>query len=121
MATFENYKTRTYLAGENLTQFRFVTLEADGNVDLADAAGETCVGVVINDPSTGGAATVAYEGRVLVETGTGGVTRGGAVATDASGKVVDATSGDIILGYARETGVAGQIVAIDFFLGGNAN
>lgn len=120
MATFENYQTKTYVAGSDLSshQFGFVALASDGEVD-ACGDGATAVGVLLNDPAAGGAATVAYSGRVLVECG-GTVTNGGEVASDSAGLCVDATSSDVILGYAREAGVTGQIIAIDFFLGGNA-
>ena len=53
------------------------------------------------------AVTVIMTGSVMVEAG-GTVTNGGAVATDATGRAVDATTGDIIMGYAREAGVVNQ-------------
>jgi len=118
MATMQNVETKTYVAG-SAKQFHFVALAADGQVDAA-GAGVASVGVLLNEPTAGQAATVAYSGRLMVEAG-GNVTRGAAVCSDAAGACVDAASGDIILGYAREAGVDGQIIAIDFFLGGNAN
>jgi hypothetical protein len=43
MAVIQTRDTRTFIAGEDLSaaQFKFVTLESDGQVDLADSAGET--------------------------------------------------------------------------------
>ena len=49
MATMQSRDTRTFVAGEDLSaaQFKFVTLEAGNVVDLADSAGENCVGVLL--------------------------------------------------------------------------
>jgi hypothetical protein len=73
-------------------------------------------GVLLNDPVAGGAATVAYDGRVTVVCG-GTVTRGGEVASDASGEAVDATTDDVIVGYALEAGVDGQVITIELARG----
>ena len=50
MAVMQSRDNRTFVAGEDLSaaQFKFVTLEADGQVDLADAAGENAIGVCIS-------------------------------------------------------------------------
>ena len=71
MAVMQSRDTRTFIAGEDLSsaQFKFVTLEADGQVDLADAAGERAIGVLLNEPTAGKAATVAMTGKVMVEAG----------------------------------------------------
>jgi len=122
MATMQSRDTRTFVAGEDLStaQFKFVTLEADGQVDLADSAGENCVGVLLVEGAATRAVTVVMTGSVMVEAG-GTVTVGGAVATDATGRAVDATTGDIIMGYAREAGVAAQVIEIELIQGGNAS
>ena len=122
MATMQSRDTRTFVAGEDLStaQFKFVTLEADGQVDLADSAGENCVGVLLVEGAAARAVTVVMTGSVMVEAG-GTVTNGGAVATDATGRAVDATAGDIIMGYAREAGVAAQVIEIELIQGGNAS
>ena len=122
MAVMQSRDTRTFVAGEDLStaQFKFVTLESDGQVDLADSAGENCIGVLIVEGEAGRAVTVVMTGSVMVEAG-GAVTNGGAVATDATGRAVDATSGDIIMGYAREAGVANQVIEIELIQGGNAS
>lgn len=122
MAVMQSRDTRTFNAGEDLSsaQFKFVTLEADGNVDLADAAGERCVGVLLNKPDAAGkAATVAMTGKVMVVAG-GSVTAGDEVATDASGDAVTAASTNIVMGYALEDAVDGQVFAIELIQGGNA-
>ena len=122
MAIMQSRDTRTFVAGEDLStaQFKFVTLEADGEVDLADAAGENCIGVLLVEGAAAKAVTVAISGSVLVECG-GTVTNGGAVATDATGRAVDATTSDIIMGYAREAGAVNQKIEIELIQGGNAS
>jgi hypothetical protein len=121
MAVQESRDTRTFIAGEDLSssQFKFVTLESDGQVDLADAAGENCMGVVINDPASGGEATVVVSGKTVVTAGDT-IAAGAAIATDASGDAVTAASTNIIMGYALEAGVDGQVIAVELIQGGNA-
>ena len=121
MAVMQSRDTRTFIAGEDLSsaQFKFVTLESDGQVDLADAAGENCVGVLINDPAAAEAATVVMSGKVMVTAG-GTIAAGAAVATDAADDAVTASTGNIVMGYATEAGVDGQIIAIELIQGGNA-
>ncbi len=121
MAVQESRETRTFIAGENLatSQFKFVTLESDGQIDLADAAGEKCIGVLLNDPATGGEATVVVSGKTVVQAG-GTIAAGASLATAADGQAVTASSGNIIMGYALEAGVDGQTIAVELFQGGNA-
>jgi hypothetical protein len=121
MAVMQSRDTRSFVAGESLTaaQFKFVTLESDGQVDLADSAGENCIGVLLNNPAAAAAATVAVSGKVMVTSG-GTIAAGAAVATDASGDAVTAASTNIIMGYALEAAVDGQVMAIELIQGGNA-
>ena len=121
MAVTESRNTRTFIAGEDLSaaQFKFVTLESDGQVDLADLAGEQCIGIVENDPAAGAEATVVVAGKTRVVAG-GTIAAGAAVATDAAGDAVTASTGNIIMGYAMEAGVDGQVIAIELIQGGNA-
>ena len=120
MAVMQSRDTRTFIAGEDLSsaQFKFVTLESDGQVDLADAAGENAIGVLLNDPAAGEAATVAISGKVMVTSG-GTIAAGAQVQTDASGYALTAAAGDVVLGYALEAAVDGQVFAIELIQGGN--
>jgi hypothetical protein len=113
--------TRTFVAGEDLStaQFKFVTLETDGKIDLADSAGENCVGVLLVEGAAHRAVTVVITGSVMVEAG-GTITNGRAVTTDATGRAANATAGDIVMGYAREAGVVNQVIEIELIQGGNA-
>ncbi len=120
MAVMQSRDTRSFVAGEDLSakQFKFVTLESDGQVDLADSAGENCIGVLLNSPAAGEAATVAISGKVMVEAG-GTIAAGAAVQADANGDALTAASGDVVMGYALEAAVDGQIMAIELIQGGN--
>lgn len=120
MAVMQSRDTRTFIAGEDLSsaQFKFVTLESDGQVDLADAAGERAIGVLLNEPTSGKAATVAMTGKVMVVAGAA-VTAGAALQTDASGDAITAAAGDYVMGYALEDAVDGQVFAIELIQGGN--
>src|SRR6056297_1239117 len=120
MAVMQSRDNRTFIAGEDLSaaQFKFVTLESDGQVDLADAAGENAIGVCLVGGAAGAAVTVAISGKVMVEAG-GTIAAGAAVQTDANGDALTAATGDVVLGYALEAGVDGQIIAIELIQGGN--
>jgi len=120
MAVMQSRDTRTFIAGEDLSsaQFKFVTLESDGQIDLADAAGENAIGVLLNDPAAGEAATVAVSGKVMVTSG-GTIAAGAQIQTDASGDALTAATGDVVLGYALEAAVDGQVFAIELIQGGN--
>ena len=127
MATMLSRDTRTFEAGEDLSaaQFHFVTLEADGQVDLADADAENCIGVLLNNPDAAGkAATVVVSGRVLVEAG-GAITAGDAVATNNAGEAIELTDSSsataVTMGYAVEDAVDGQIFTIELIQGGNVS
>lgn len=120
MATSGQQIRETMVAAADLSthQFKFVTLGASG-VTLT-GAGAAADGVVINNPTTGGAATVVVFGRVPV-VASGTITAGANVASGANGTVAAATTGNVILGKATEAAVAGQVITVDFFKGGNAS
>lgn len=122
MATQNAYVVETFEAGQDLSakQYHFVTMASDGQVDPT-GAGAAADGVLQNAPSAvGRAAAVAVQGRLKVLAG-GTITNGANVASNAAGKVVAASTGNIILGKALEAGVDGQYITIDFFKGGNAS
>tara|TARA_R110000868_G_scaffold46507_1_gene153540 strand:+ start:3521 stop:3895 length:375 start_codon:yes stop_codon:yes gene_type:complete len=120
MAVMASRDNRTFIAGVDLAaaQFKFVTLESDGFVDLANSAGENCIGVCLVGGAVGAAVTVAVSGKVMVEAG-GTIAAGAAVQTGADGTALTAASGDVVMGYALEAGVDGQIIAIELIQGGN--
>jgi hypothetical protein len=112
MAYMNDVKTRTFEAGQALaTQFIFVTQASDGQVDPT-GDGLRSDGVLLTPATAAGeAVTVAYDGRVKVLAG-GSISKGGAVASNASGRGVAATSAEIILGYAEEDAANNQIITV---------
>ena len=86
MAVMQSRDNRTFIAGEDLSaaQFKFVTLESDGQVDLADSAGENAIGVCIVGGAAGAAVTVTVSGSVMVEAG-GTIAAGAAVQAGGDG------------------------------------
>jgi len=121
MAVFQSRDTRTFEAGGDLSagQFKFVVLAADGQIDLA-TDGAAAVGVLLNQPDAAGkAATVVVSGKTAVTAG-GSITAGDDIASDLNGDAITAATGDIIVGYALEDGVDGQVIAVELINGGNA-
>ncbi len=120
MAVMQSRDTRTEIAGEDLSsaQFKFVTLEADGFVDLADSAGEAVYGVCLVGAAAASAVTVVRSGSCMIEAGAA-VTAGDQLQTNAAGEAITAASGDVVVGLAKEDGVDGQIIEMEIITGGN--
>ena len=93
----------------------FVTISGSRTVAPAGSAGAQVYGVLQNAPKTGQAADVGIFGITKVVTGSGGVTAGHTIMTDANGCAVNWTSGSSYAqaGYALET-VAANSVATCF-------
>jgi len=121
MATQGNQTRESMVAGADLSakQFTFVIGNTVDNTVVAAGNGAAADGVLINDPTSGQAATVVVAGRVIVEVGTGGLTAGDLVGVDANGAAVTATTGDVVVGKCVTAGAAGAVATIDFFRGGN--
>jgi len=120
MAVMQSRDTRTEIAGEDLSsaQFKFVTLESDGYVDLADSAGEAVYGVCLVGATATRAVTVVRTGSCMVEAGAT-VAAGAQLQTNAAGEAITAASGDVVVGIAKEAGVDGQIIEMELITGGN--
>ena len=95
-----------------------ITAPESRAVTPSGTAGRQIYGVLQNAPKTGQAADVGIFGVTKVVTGSGGVTAGGIVMTDANGCAVawTAGSGYAQVGYAIET-VAANAVATIFLWG----
>ncbi|HZT29506.1 MAG TPA: capsid cement protein [Bryobacteraceae bacterium] len=92
------------------SQFCFVVVNSSGQLALPSAGGEAD-GILQDKPNAQGVqAELAVLGVSKVVVGTGGVTAGDLLATDANGKAVTAASGNKILGRALATGAAGVII-----------
>ncbi len=117
----ESLRCVTLEAGQDLSasQFCFVSVAGDGQVDPT-GAGALTDGVLQNDPNaTGTAATVAIGGISRVVCG-GVVNRGALIASDASGRAVAATTGAEIAGRALTAGTAGALIPVLLKLSGRA-
>ncbi len=113
MAVSENLNSNlTYISGAALTQYTFVVgPAADGQIDPA-GAGAAAIGVVLDDAAGAGkAVAVARDGRVKV-LAAGTIARGANVASNATGRAVAASTGNIILGIAEDAAVTGQYVTV---------
>lgn len=123
MATMGNQIRETMIAGADLSakQFTFVKMNTTDSTVVSAGNAEAAFGVLLNDPTSGAAATVVTHGRVLIEVGTGGLTAGDTVGVDANGEAVASATSDIIVGYCVEGAAAGGRATIDFFRGGNAS
>ena len=122
MATQGNQIRESMVAGADLSalQFTFVKMNTTDSTVIAAGNGEAAFGVLINDPTSGQAATVVTHGRVMIEVGTGGLTAGDLIGVDANGEAVTAASPDIVVGQCIVGASAGERATIDFYRGGNA-
>jgi hypothetical protein len=95
--------------------YRFVSWNGSGGVALVGSAGAAATnglaGVLYNSPRSGEAASVAVEGyaRVYCQNSVAPQTF---ITTGASGGVVAAASGDIVLGRAMEKAVPGDVMEV---------
>jgi hypothetical protein len=114
MAVQEALISVTIPAGADLRthQFKFVSVNSDGNVVLT-ANNALAHGVLQNAPNTGEAATVAISGIVKVKCD-GVVTRGGQVSSAANGLAKNPTTNSSRLGVALATGAANAVIPVLF-------
>lgn len=113
MALKESQVNVTLEASGDLSaqQYRAVVVDSNGQAAVAGAA-VVIDGVLQNNPAAiGRAATVAISGVVKMKCG-GAVTNGGPVTTDASGDIVNAATGNPIVGIALATGSSGGIIPV---------
>lgn len=97
------------------SQYRFVVVTAEHTIGSPSASGDKALGVLQNKPdgsTVNEAATVGVLGISKVEVGTGGVTAGDEVTTDADGKAITAASGNNIAGVALATGADTEVVPV---------
>lgn len=96
---------------QSANQYKFVKYSASG-VEVCDTAGEAAIGVLQNKPTAGQVCEIGFSGVSKVTVGTGGITAGNNVQSDASGLAIAAAIGDYSQGVALETGAAGARVAV---------
>lgn len=115
MSTTENMLFITVQAGADLSAslYRFGVVAADGQVDPVGTAGADADGVIMNKPTAAGQPTqLAVGGVAKVVVGTGGVTAGAKLQSDATGKAITAASTKHVVGKALATGAAGDIIPV---------
>jgi Uncharacterized conserved protein (DUF2190) len=121
MATVDNIQTISAVAGANLSgsQYLFVKQHSVAGEVVVAGNGENALGVLVNDPVAGQAATVAIAGKMKVIAG-GTVAIGALVSADAAGKAVVPATGEYALGFAVTAGVANQVMEILLINSGRA-
>ena len=103
-----------------------VTLVGDQTVSASTTDGEVCIGVATQSVADGDEVmVVGNSGRVLVTGGASGISAGDELAsyggTGDDGTVNTAASGDYIVGYALESGGAGDTLVAVVDRGGQVN
>ena len=85
----------------------------DRAVDLASTGGEAITGILLNNPKSGESAIVKYVGFTPAVIGTGGVTAGQALMTEAAtGKLIAQTSTNAKVAVAVESANAGELALV---------
>jgi len=113
MAVHENVHSLTILANADLStnQYSFVSRNSTNRIALT-GAGLSADGVLYDKPSVAGrAAQVAISGVAKVLLG-GTVAAGDEVTSDATGRAVVATTGDVILGVCTIGGAVTEIGSV---------
>lgn len=116
-------RATTMVAGQDLSssQYRFVSLASDGQVDPT-GYGLEAEGILQNDPDTAGkAASVAtIQGDISMCVAGGVVRVGKDVMSDANGRAIEATAGGRVQGVAMiAASASGQIISVMLKKGGN--
>lgn len=94
-------------------QFKFVKLDANGNVVLCAAATDIPIGVLQNTPKSGDAADVMVVGVSKVSTGAVALAIGALIGTDANGQGVALVAGTDTTKY-----VCGRVLTASTVQGG---
>jgi hypothetical protein len=93
-------------------QYYIVDCGADNTATLASVAGQAAIGVLQNDPAAGEAAIVRTGGVSKVIVGTGDITAGDLVQTDATGAAIAAAGSDYTVGVCLVGASAGEYATI---------
>lgn len=108
-----NIKTFKAVADYSAKQFYIMKCSAAGEITIASAATDFLIGTLTNKPKLGENGSVSLRnacGTAKVVAG-GNITLGAKLTSDANGKAIVTTTGnDLILGYAMQTGVDGDVI-----------
>lgn len=112
------YKPTALIAAADLSAKQYYCVEVDSAGKAAlSGAGELVYGILQNKPTAADRAEVMRLGVSKAVAGAA-IAVGAEVASDAAGKIVTATTGDRVVGIAREAAAAdGNIIAIDVMSG----
>lgn len=103
----------TASADNSANQYKFIKITGNRTASVATVAGEVCIGVLGNKPVLGAAVEDLVGPEVKVRLGAT-LTANAKIATAADGRAQAAVTGNNILGYLVEGGVADDIVAMIF-------
>lgn len=109
----QTFGTQDAGADLSVSQYLAVKLNSAGAVIAASSAGESVMGVLQNNPTSGRAALVAFGGIVMWKAG-GVVAPNAKVTTDNTGKCVTAATGNYIRGIAilKANSASGDIIPV---------
>lgn len=114
MATSQNNTTLSLEAGADLSaaQFLLVKAHTTANQVVLCGDGQDAIGVLIEPAAAAGRAVTVANGGVVRAYAGASVSVGARVASDASGKIVTAASGDYVLGVALTAGAANAMIEV---------
>jgi hypothetical protein len=109
----------SFLAAEDLSTHQFKVMElSSGNVQRTNAITDVPIGVLQNDPASGGVADVMHDGVTRAVAGAA-IAVGAKVACTAAGKVQTAATTQHVLGVALTAAAAdGDIITVLLQMGG---
>lgn len=100
-------------AGANLTTNQFQAVKASTSADrqlvLASTGGEAITGILQNQPNTGEACEVCFDGLTKAKAGTGGWTAGAQLQTEAATGNLIVKAAGVAVAVAHEAAAAGNI------------
>lgn len=114
------YNPGTPLSGPNGSgQFLAVKLStgADETSTLANTGGEPILGILQNSPAQGDSCDVCEVGNTKAVAGAA-ITRGAQLMTDTSGRLITATSTNQVVGYAKTSAGAANVLFDAFIFAG---
>ena len=118
MATYtSDVKIQTHTAAADISaqQFNAVMFVANGYVNVcSNGLSQAYVGILANKPDAAGkAAAVAVEGDYKARAGAAVASYGTPLACNGSGRLITATSGQIVVATALETAAAdGNVISV---------
>jgi hypothetical protein len=105
-----------YTAENDLSGDQYLCVEVTGaaQVDTCDGAGDVPIGILLNKPTAGQAASVSGIGSIVTGTASAAITAGAKVGTTAAGKLVTKSADeDYYLGIAIDAAAAdGDLIRI---------